>query len=132
MLSHSEALASRRSISETLLKTNDEDGVESAIRQYHSLRDSQPNTYDFSEGELHRLGYQLLNAKKIEAGIEILKLNVQAYPNSHNTYDSLGEGYMANGQKELAIQNYKRSLELNPKNTNAAEILNKLGASSFD
>lgn len=43
-----------------------------------------------------------------------------------NVYDSLGEAYMANGEKELAIQNYKKSLELNPKNTRGAEMLKKL------
>jgi hypothetical protein len=44
------------------------------------------------------------------------------------TYDSLGEAYMANGDKELASKNYRKSLELNPKNTNAVEMLKKLAA----
>jgi D-alanyl-D-alanine-carboxypeptidase/D-alanyl-D-alanine-endopeptidase len=55
-------------------------------------------------------------------------LNVEAYPASYNTYDSLGEAYMANGDKELAIRSYKKSLELYPKNTNAVEMLKKLAA----
>lgn len=58
--------------------------------------------------------------------IEIFKLNVEAYPEASNPYDSLGEGYMLNGDKELAIKNYKKSLELNPDNTNAVEMLKKL------
>ena len=41
-------------------------------------------------------------------------------------YNSLAEAYMANGEKELAIANYKKALELNPKNTNGAEMLKKL------
>ena len=56
----------------------------------------------------------------------MFKLNVLAYPESANTYDSLGEAYMVNGDKELAIQNYNRSLELNPDNQNAVEMLKKL------
>jgi tetratricopeptide (TPR) repeat protein len=47
-----------------------------------------------------------------------------------NTYDSLGDAYRENGDKQLAIQNYKKSLELNPKNTAAIENLKKLEAST--
>jgi len=35
---------------------------------------------------------------------------------------------MANGDKQLARKNYRKSPELNPKNTNAAEMLKKLAA----
>jgi cytochrome c-type biogenesis protein CcmH/NrfG len=53
-------------------------------------------------------------------------LNVEAYPQSGNVYDSLGEAYMVNGEKELAIENYEKSLKLDPDNANAVEMLNKL------
>ena len=59
--------------------------------------------------------------------IEIFKLNVEAYPNGFNAYDSLGEGYMEAGKTELAIQNYERSLELNPGNENAKQMLERMG-----
>jgi tetratricopeptide (TPR) repeat protein len=58
--------------------------------------------------------------------IDLLKLNVQVYPNSWNAYDSLGEAYMKAGQKQLAIDNYKKSLELNPANDGAKEKLKVL------
>jgi len=84
-------------------------------------------TFHFSRLTLlNNLGYQLIAKGKIKEAIEILKLNVEAYPDAFNAYDSLGEAYMINGDKELAIQNYKKSLELNPKNTGAIEILKKL------
>jgi cytochrome c-type biogenesis protein CcmH/NrfG len=41
-------------------------------------------------------------------------------------YDSLGEAYMTNGDKERAIKNYQKAVELNPQNTNAIEMLKKL------
>jgi tetratricopeptide (TPR) repeat protein len=81
---------------------------------------------DFSESELNNLGYQLLGIKKIQAAIEIFKLNVEAYPESFNVYDSLGEAYMVNGDDTLAIQNYKKSLVLNPQNTNAEQMLKNI------
>lgn len=52
--------------------------------------------------------------------------NVELYPDVANTYDSLGEAYMVADQKNEAISNYERSLELDPGNTNAAEMLKKL------
>ena len=56
----------------------------------------------------------------------MFKLNVETYPSSSNVYDSLGEGYMENGEYELAIRNYMKSLELNPNNTNAVDKLKEL------
>jgi Tfp pilus assembly protein PilF len=48
------------------------------------------------------------------------------YPKSYNTYDSLAEAYMDNGSRNLAIENYRKSLALNPQNTNATEKLKEL------
>nr|NIR48311.1 tetratricopeptide repeat protein [candidate division KSB1 bacterium]NIR73039.1 tetratricopeptide repeat protein [candidate division KSB1 bacterium]NIS23819.1 tetratricopeptide repeat protein [candidate division KSB1 bacterium]NIT70746.1 tetratricopeptide repeat protein [candidate division KSB1 bacterium]NIU24468.1 tetratricopeptide repeat protein [candidate division KSB1 bacterium] len=59
--------------------------------------------------------------------IAVFKLNVEAYPDSWNVYDSLAEAYMENGQNELAIQFYKKSLQMNPDNTNGKRMLQKLG-----
>jgi tetratricopeptide (TPR) repeat protein len=61
--------------------------------------------------------------KKIPEAIAIFKLNVEAFSNSSNVHDSLGEAYMAAGDKALAIQNYERSLQLNPDNQGAREAL---------
>ena len=119
--------APKKLISETLLKTIVEKDVQAAIKQYHELKTTQVDAYDFREPELNMLGYQLLGMKKTKEAIEIFKLNVEAYPRAFNTYDSLAEAYLTNGDKELAIQNYKKSLELNPNNANATEALKKLG-----
>ncbi len=127
MLAKVEALASQVPIAEVMLKTILEKDISSAIQQYHELKATQPDVYDFREQQLYSLGYQLLNMNKIKEAIEIFKLNVKVYPQSSNVYDSLGEAYMLNGDRELAIKNYEKSLELDPKNTNAAEMLKKIG-----
>lgn len=72
------------------------------------------------------LGYSLLGVKRVKEAIEIFKLNVQEFPNSANTDDSLGEAYMISGDKDLAIKNYEKSVELNPKNDGGIEALKKL------
>ena len=72
------------------------------------------------------LGYFLLGKEKIDDAIKTFQLNVEQFPESSNVYDSLGEAYMNNGDKKLAIKNYKKSLKLNPDNNNATEMLKKL------
>jgi tetratricopeptide (TPR) repeat protein len=128
MLADVEALAARTPISEVMAKTIEEKGVAVAVRQYRDLRATQAKAYDFGENDLIGLGYNLLHAEKISDAIAIFKLSVEVYPQSYNTWDSLAEAYMDHGDKDLAIQNYKKSLELNPKNTNAAEELKQLSA----
>ncbi len=116
----------KKSIAEALVKTIIEKDEESAIKQYHDFKEKYSDDYDFAETELNNLGYQLLGMKKIKEAIEIFKLNVDVFPESSNVYDSLGEAYLINGDKELAIKNYEKSLELNPDNKNAIEMLKKL------
>jgi pimeloyl-ACP methyl ester carboxylesterase len=101
-------------------------GAASAVEMFKQKRNADNKWIPFTENRMNILGYESLQAGKTEEAIELFKLNVLAYPNSWNVYDSLAEAYMMNEEKELAIQNYKKSIELNPDNTNAVEILKKL------
>ena len=58
------------------------------------------------------IGYEFLQAGDTKSAVEIMKLNVEAYPNSPNVYDSLADAYVAAGQKDLASQESKKALEL--------------------
>ncbi len=117
----------RRSIAETLSATISARGVDEAVKQYHDLKtSSSASTYNFDEDQLNSLGYQLIATKKLKDAIRIFELNVEMFPQSSNAYDSLGEGYMDDGDKALAIANYRKSLQLNPKNANGASMLRKL------
>ena len=114
----------RLPMADTLFRQIAEKGTDSAISLYRTLRLS--NDFYATENMLNGLGYRLLNLKQIKEAIEIFKLNVEAYPQSANVYDSLGEAYMLNGDKGKAIMNYQKSVELNPHNANAVEQLKKL------
>ena len=116
----------RMPIADLLHKTIADKGIEAGLAQFRDLKASQGNVYDFSEPELNTLGYQLLRERKLKEAIEVFKLNVELYPKGFNTYDSLGEAYMVSGNNELAVLNYKKSLELNAQNTNATEMLRRL------
>ena len=102
-------------------------GVDAAIALYHDLKNNDPDAYAFQEFRLNNLGYQYLQGGDVETAIEIFKLNVEAFPEAFNPYDSLGEAYMTQGDTTQAVANYKKSLELNPNNTNAVEMLAKMG-----
>ncbi|HEX7176254.1 MAG TPA: serine hydrolase [Pyrinomonadaceae bacterium] len=97
-----------------------------ALAGYRQIRKEQPANVAVREERLNLLGYELMRQKKLAEAIAVFKLNVEFYPQSFNTYDSLGEAYMENGERELAIASYKKSLELNPKNDNGVQMLKKL------
>jgi tetratricopeptide (TPR) repeat protein len=132
MLSCAEALAaqSKLPIALVLLKTIQQKGVDAAVHQYHELKSRAAAEYDFSEEELNTLGYQLLGMKQVKEAIEILRLNVQAFPKSANVYDSLGEAYLNTGDKPQAIENYQKSLQLDANNAGAVEKLKQLRSPS--
>ena len=84
-----------------------------------------------TEIELNNYGYQLLNTGQNDKAIEILTLNTQRYPKSSNTWDSLGEAYVAKGDKKNAIINFKKALSMNPPanvKANSEKFLHQLGA----
>ena len=118
----------RTSIAETISATIAGSGIDQAAKQYHDLKVEAPATYNFDEDELNALGYQLIQANKVKQAIRIFQLNIEAYPRSGNTYDSLAEAYMDDGNKSQAIANYRRSLQVNPRNANAVKMLVKLNA----
>jgi hypothetical protein len=79
------------------------------------------------ERVINAYGYRVLGENKVHEAIEIFKLNTEAFPNEYNTWDSLAEAYMNSGQKELAIQYYRKVLELRPRDENATRMLKQLG-----
>jgi Tfp pilus assembly protein PilF len=71
----------------------------------------------FPEAIANLLGYEHLQSGDTAGAVEILKLNVTAYPNSPNAYDSLSDAYLAANQKDLARQSVQRALDLLPSDT---------------
>ncbi|NIM18113.1 MAG: hypothetical protein GTO45_39595, partial [Candidatus Aminicenantes bacterium] len=70
----------------------------------------------FTEEIIDDIGYYFLENGLVDMSIEAFTFNVERYPKSYNVYHSLGEAYMKKGEKGLAIQNFKKSLEINPWN----------------
>jgi CubicO group peptidase (beta-lactamase class C family) len=101
--------------------------TDDAVEAYRRIKRERPDSPAVEEARLNQIGYTLLRGNKIAESIAVFKLNVELYPKSANVYDSLGEAYAANGEKELAIANYRKSLELDDRNAGAKAMLKKLG-----
>lgn len=125
MLAKIEVLASRKPVGDVLLKTIREQNVEAAIKQYYDLKTTEPNVYDFGEGALSDVAERLEEMKQFKEALRIFELNVEANPSSY-TYDSLGEACVSAGDKDCAIKNFRKALELSPNDSNATEGLRKL------
>ncbi len=79
-----------------------------------------------SEQELIVAGYRFLHAGNAKDAAAIFKLSIDVFPDRDNPYDSYAEALMTLGRNKEAIENYKKSLELNPNNGNAVAMLKKL------
>jgi CubicO group peptidase (beta-lactamase class C family) len=95
-----------------------------ASDKFKKLRLKYPD-FNFEE-ILNNLGYSYYNNKQTDLSVQIFALNCTEYPKSANTYDSLGEIYERTGKLDLARLNYQKSLELNPKNDNARQMIAKI------
>ncbi|MFH0734960.1 MAG: serine hydrolase [bacterium] len=83
----------------------------------------QNNYKIITERILNEAAYVLINDDELEMAINFLRINNKLFRNSANTYDSLGEAYMLVGNVKLAVENYEKSLQLDPNNENAVERL---------
>ena len=113
------------SVQNALARLIKDKGVGTAVTAYREMKGRYPAD-SFKERILNVLGYQELRARRVDNAIALLGLNVEMYPESSNPYDSLAEAYMVKGDRQAAIDNYRKSLALNPGNTNATAMLKKL------
>ncbi len=94
-------------------------------------RDNPRHRFDNFEDQINRLGYTLMNEQNRNVALQTFKLNVELYPNSANCYDSLAECYWKQGELDLAIKNYERALEMDPRGptgANATRMLQQVRA----
>ena len=102
------------------------ENLDFVVMKYQEFKNKYPGKEVVSERSMNSIGYEYMRRKEFKTAIKIFKLNVEAYPESFNVYDSLGEAYMKNGDTQLAIINYEKSLGLNPDNENGKRMLEKL------
>ncbi len=87
-------------------------GVAKAVELFHDARRRDEKAFLFPEAVMNQVAYERLQAGETKDAIELFKLIVDAYPASANAQDSLGDGYLAAGQNDLALAAARRSLEM--------------------
>ena len=119
-------LPARRPVARLLYETIDKSGVAAAISQYQEVRKTQASDYDLTVGQLNRLAIELLAQNRTSDAIDILKLNLEVFPDSVSVLNGLANAYQAAGETDLAVKTYARGLQIDPSNRNAVEKLNDL------
>ncbi|TSE05853.1 serine hydrolase [Aquimarina algiphila] len=99
---------------------------ENGLKEYKTLIQANPNNPVIAENNLNGLGYRLMNTDNLKLAQDVFKVNTLLYPDSSNVYDSYAEACMNIGELDLAIENYEKSLELNPQNTHASKMIEKM------
>jgi serine-type D-Ala-D-Ala carboxypeptidase/endopeptidase len=105
----------------------DTQGIEAGVKAYWELKKDQAVQYDFSESQLNNLGKVYLRKGEIEKAIAVFGTNTEAYPQSSNVFLSRGEAFAKKGDKDKAIEDFKKSVMLNPGNQAAIDGLAKFG-----
>lgn len=97
-----------------------------ALAAYQQMKKEHPDYHTVEQRYINDMGYRLLRMKEIKKAIDLFKVNTFLYPDESDVYDSLGEAYLADGDKKLGKENYLKALKLNPNNDNAAKIVKSL------
>jgi CubicO group peptidase (beta-lactamase class C family) len=108
-----------------LLEVFAAEGVEAGMARMLELESEAPADA-LSEAAVNTLGYDLLGDDRFDAAIAVFRRNVERFPESSNVYDSLGEAYLESGQLESALENYERSVELDPGNANGTAAIERI------
>ncbi len=106
-------------------------GFDHASDVYKAFKNREPEFTLSNEG-LNTWGYTLLRNGDSAAAVAILHLDAELYVDDPNAWDSLGEAYAKNGQSDLAIDAYRKSLALNPGNDNATKRIAVLRATPHE
>jgi dienelactone hydrolase len=102
---------------------NQPGGVERARQLYDAVKSRDKGVVLFPEVETNRLGYTLLQDGKVKDAVIVFQLNVEGYPRSANTYDSLSDGYLAMGNKDEALKYAQKTIEMLDKDPDATPEL---------
>jgi dienelactone hydrolase len=104
-------------------------GFDHAADIYAAMQKEAPD-FKLDEQAVNSWASDLMGDNHLPEAIDLFKLNVTLYPESSNVYESLGDAYLKSGQKQLAADSFKKSLEKNPNNDHARQKLTDLEGSA--
>ena len=106
----------------------DDRGIQEGLRAFPTLKNQQRTypRYIFEDWVIKNAALHYLAVDKLDVAIELFRLNVQEYPNSSEAYGDLADAYQKKGDIPLAIENYQKALERNPRDVKIQKALAEL------
>ncbi|MBN1536482.1 MAG: class A beta-lactamase-related serine hydrolase [Anaerolineales bacterium] len=101
-------------------------GLEAAIEEYHTIKETQPDEYELDPEYIGILGFTLIDIKRPSEAIHWLKLGIEIHPGSDPLYYELAKAYQQIGVNDEAAETCQKCLEINPAHWEAARLLNEL------
>lgn len=112
-LVYSQDVDTQRLVGDVVYEEYRENGIDKALEKYRDLKKNQSSQYDFTEWELNRVGYQIMqNEADLEAAEKVFKLNMEEYPEAANPHDSYADYLIANGDKEAAKKYLEKAISM--------------------
>jgi tetratricopeptide (TPR) repeat protein len=102
-------------------------GFDQAVPVYQQFS-AQDAGFKLDPNQLYGWGLQLYRLNRLPQAREIFRLGVHLYPELSFMMDGLAEMQAKTGQEQEASKSYRRVLELDPKNVDAAKYLKEHGA----
>lgn len=97
-----------------LINAINKEGMKGAYNTLDTIKKHGQDKYTIRESDLYNLAYMYMEEKQLELAVDLFKMGIKEYPNSSSFYNGLGECYLQKGDKELAVESYKKAYELNP------------------
>lgn len=122
---HDKPYDSNKSIAYEMIDIIKSEGIQNGLSFFNKVKDN--SDFYLNLEELNAVGYELLETNLIQEAATVFELNLNAHPNHFGVYDSFGEILLIQGDTIQAIENYKKSVRINPKNRGGVRVLKSLG-----
>ncbi len=121
-------LAVPKQLTQVLSEAVTAKGLDAAVVQYRELRTKYAGTmsYDLSENGLIAMAQAALNADRPDNALAWLNLNLEYYPKSSRTYQIMAQVHQKKNDKDAAIKDLEKAVEMDPNNAQAKAQLQQL------
>jgi tetratricopeptide (TPR) repeat protein len=111
----------KKSVGDVVYEEYQKGDVDKALDKYRDLKAKNSADYNFTEWELNRIGYRLMEEGDLDAAEKVFKLNIEEYPQAANPHDSYADYLMEKGDKKEARKHYEKAVSMAEKSTREDE-----------
>jgi hypothetical protein len=117
-----------KQLTQVLNEAVNKQGLEGAVAQYRELRKKYEGTmaYDLTENGLIAMAQAAITADRADNGLAWLNLNLEFYPKSSRTYQVMAQAHQKKNDKDAAIKDLEKAVEMDPNNAQAKAQLQQL------